>query len=155
MDEEADREISDHVLRMQRYRAPGEAEGSGITRFRNFDDLFRQLVYSINIQRIRVLINVFRIYIMYSICIKPELVTLGPIFTPLIRLPNRTKMTMKVQKEISMRWTWRRWMKLSSSASQWLPMPVTLIDRRTGLDLLGSPYHFSQIILLLAYFDCF
>ena len=31
MDEEADREISDHVLRMQRYRPPGEPEGSGIT----------------------------------------------------------------------------------------------------------------------------
>ena len=35
MDEEADREISDHVLRMQRYRSPGEAEGSGITSFMN------------------------------------------------------------------------------------------------------------------------
>lgn len=29
MDPEQDREISDHVLRMHRYRAPGEQDGDG------------------------------------------------------------------------------------------------------------------------------
>lgn len=31
MDPEQDREISDHVLRMHRYRAPGEQDGDGET----------------------------------------------------------------------------------------------------------------------------
>lgn len=29
MDPDSDKEISEHVLRMHRYRAPGEAEGTG------------------------------------------------------------------------------------------------------------------------------
>ena len=31
MDPEQDREVSDHVLRMHRYRAPGEQDGDGET----------------------------------------------------------------------------------------------------------------------------
>lgn len=31
MDSESDREISEHVLRMHRYRPPGEQEGAGDT----------------------------------------------------------------------------------------------------------------------------
>lgn len=32
MDPESDKEIAEHVLRMHRYRAPGEQEGTGETR---------------------------------------------------------------------------------------------------------------------------
>lgn len=52
MDPEQDREISDHVLRMHRYRDPREQEGAGATPFTMLIKTFNYILMSVHIRNL-------------------------------------------------------------------------------------------------------